>query len=310
LDQQFNFVYASGDDKLCRKVAKAAGERFIPISLNRDGLNVAIVDETADINSAVEKLVYAKFINNGQYPTVPDQIYVHERLFDDFLVKTKIFLYVFYGENIGSSKDYGRLIDDAQVNELLKLVKSNHGGQLENKLKYDVDKKFFEPLIITNPSAQSQLSTGEVKGPVIVLHKFGELDELHNKFANQEVRNFYYFTKSLKRKLTFFEKFKKSNVIVNNGGIQYLDPYYPYGSTGAFAYSNLGGKNGFKTFSMLRTIVDGGNLWYWKSILPPFTQEKYGGLKKYKMFNRITNRLVRNTGLGLGLAFGYFYFIR
>jgi len=143
IKSSFNFVYASGDDNLCRNVAKLAGDKFIPFALNRSGINIAVVDETTNLNDAVEKIVYSRFLNNGQFPTSPDQIYVHEKIFNDFLVKSKIFLYVFFGEHIEKSKDYGRLLSADKVNEVTKLIKSKGVGQLETRVEANPEKKTF-----------------------------------------------------------------------------------------------------------------------------------------------------------------------
>jgi len=175
-------------------------------------------------------------------------------------------------------------------------------------LKPTQKKRLLEPVILTNTLESGKLMENELRAPVLIINKFSEVADISKRLNDKNVRNIYYFSNTLKNKVDFVDKYKNANIVINNADLQHLDPYYPYGSNGIFAASNIGGKYGFKTFSINRTITDKGMLPYFKTILPPFNAEKYSSLKKYKTLSRLTNRKVKKIGLGIGLIAAYFYF--
>ncbi len=68
-----------------RAVQKAAGEAFIATNLELGGKDPAYVRADADLAHAVENLVDGACFNAGQSCCGIERIYVHERLYDDFV---------------------------------------------------------------------------------------------------------------------------------------------------------------------------------------------------------------------------------
>lgn len=66
-------------------VQSAIGQRFISAGLELGGKDPAYVREDADLPHAIENLVDGAFFNSGQSCCGIERIYVHERLFDDFV---------------------------------------------------------------------------------------------------------------------------------------------------------------------------------------------------------------------------------
>ena len=64
---------------------RAASERFIGTGLELGGCDPAYVRHDADLAHAIENLVDGAFFNSGQSCCGIQRIYVHERLYDDFV---------------------------------------------------------------------------------------------------------------------------------------------------------------------------------------------------------------------------------
>ncbi len=306
LELPVNFVYASGNSHQCKEIYHLAGEKGIPVALNKRGLNIAVVHKSADLNHATERIVHGRFINAGQFNTSPDHIYVHESLFTDFLVKSKIHVYCNYA-NPEKNRDYTRLINQDQVKKILDLAsKENHGGQLETKINYDLEGNLVEPVIITNPKDGSKLVTNPVRGPVLTLIKYKDIDEIIDKVkAQSNVNNVYYFANDSEQQLKFISKVTNCNVFINEAGTQVFNFNLPIGSVGGTANAKIGGAYGVKTFSNSRIVVEGKGLRQFKTLVPPFSGDKYKAFHRFDWLKKVNVRQGRLLATGLGLFLTY-----
>lgn len=296
----FDFVYGTGDMELCRKISRLASERFIPFAVNLDGVNAAVVDETANIQAAADKIFNARFDNIGQTITSPDFVYVSEKVFNEFLVKIKINVYCAFGEDIKRSPEYGRIADDEQMKLLISIINEEHGGQLETTKIYDEEERYLEPVIITNPKKTSKLVNSMVRGPVLTLISYSSQEEVYNDLLTRNnLTNLYYFTTDLHRRITAINNFKNLNIFINDAGTQEHNIYMPGGASGPFSYSKLNGISGFNTFTTPRSVQEKGSLQILNNLLPPVTQEKLKKLNRYTFLKFTKVRHVKQGGLGL-----------
>ncbi len=80
-----DFVSFTGSVTAGRAIQNAASSRFIDLGLELGGKDPAYVREDADLALAVEGLVEGAFFNSGQSCCGIERIYVHERVYDDFV---------------------------------------------------------------------------------------------------------------------------------------------------------------------------------------------------------------------------------
>ena len=84
-DPRVDFVAFTGSVDGGHAVQQAAAARFIGSGLELGGCDPAYVREDADLAHAVENLVDGAFFNSGQSCCGIQRIYVHRRLYDDFV---------------------------------------------------------------------------------------------------------------------------------------------------------------------------------------------------------------------------------
>ena len=84
-DPRVAFVAFTGSVDGGRAIQRAAGSRFVGTGLELGGCDPAYVRQDADLTHAVENLVDGAFFNSGQSCCGIQRIYVHERLYDDFV---------------------------------------------------------------------------------------------------------------------------------------------------------------------------------------------------------------------------------
>jgi len=84
-DARVDFVAFTGSVAGGHAVQRAASERFIGTGLELGGCDPAYVRHDANLEHAVENLVDGAFFNSGQSCCGIQRIYVHEKLYDDFV---------------------------------------------------------------------------------------------------------------------------------------------------------------------------------------------------------------------------------
>ena len=86
-DPRIDFVNFTGSVAGGHAVQKAISDKFIAAGLELGGKDPAYVRADADLDNAVENLVDGAFFNSGQSCCGIERIYVHERVYNDFIEK-------------------------------------------------------------------------------------------------------------------------------------------------------------------------------------------------------------------------------
>ncbi len=66
----------TGSTRVGRLVAEAAGRNLTPVTLELGGKSPAIIDRSADLDEAAQRIAYAKLLNAGQTCIAPDYVLV------------------------------------------------------------------------------------------------------------------------------------------------------------------------------------------------------------------------------------------
>lgn len=125
------------------------------------GKSPVIVDETANIKVASERICFGKFTNAGQTCVAPDYILVHESVKDDLITALSKTLREFYGQNIQQSPDYGRIVNLKHYHRLTSLLNSAQmnivfGGHS------DEDERYIEPTLLDHVTSDSAIMQDEI----------------------------------------------------------------------------------------------------------------------------------------------------
>ena len=81
----FDHIFYTGSPQIGKVVMRAAAEHLTSVTLELGGKSPVIVDESADIEAAAERLVWGKLLNGGQICVAPDYVLVHESRKEELL---------------------------------------------------------------------------------------------------------------------------------------------------------------------------------------------------------------------------------
>jgi aldehyde dehydrogenase (NAD+) len=273
----FDHIFFTGSTPVGKLVMKAASQNLTSVTLELGGKSPTIVDESADIKSAAEKICWGKFMNAGQTCIAPDYLIVHESIKDKFVSNFKSAVENFYGpfDAILNNKDYSRIIDSKHYDRLYELVSDaqNKGAELIFPSNSRNNDKFIPPMVLTNVSLDMTIMKEEIFGPVLPIVSYQNEDEIFEIIdRNPKPLALYIFSqkKSLVKKI--ISKVASGGVMINNVVIHFTNTNIPFGGIGNSGVGNAHGFFGFKAFSHEQAIMRQKYFSLIDILFPPYTK--------------------------------------
>jgi aldehyde dehydrogenase (NAD+) len=277
LELPFDHILFTGSASVGRKVMAAAARHLTPVTLELGGKSPAIVDETADIETAAERLAWAKFVNAGQTCLAPDYVLVHESVARKLEASLRAAIERFYGadeETRLRSVDLASLVDAASAGRLDRAVKETvaSGARVVIGGGVDVPGRRMAPTVLAEVPDDSAIMAEEIFGPVLPLLTYRDLGEAIRRVqGRQKPLGLYIFSRSTPRVEEVLRGTSAGGTCVNNALLHYANPYLPFGGVGESGMGNYHGRWGFEAMSHPRAVL---RQTFWAStklLFPPYT---------------------------------------
>jgi alpha-ketoglutaric semialdehyde dehydrogenase len=178
-------VSFTGSTETGRIVGETCGRMHKRLSLEMGGKNAMIVLDDANLDLALEGVLWGAFGTTGQRCTATSRLILHRKIHDrfvDMLLERTATLKLGDGRKKGT--DIGPMINAAAVEKVERYVEIGQaeGAALRCGGKRPAGKKFstgffFEPTIFTGVKAGSRLEQEEIFGPVLSIIKVKNTDE-------------------------------------------------------------------------------------------------------------------------------------
>ncbi|HHC9165258.1 TPA: aldehyde dehydrogenase [Staphylococcus aureus] len=251
----FDYVFFTGSENVGKIVYQAASENLVPVTLEMGGKSPVIVDETANIKVASERICFGKFTNAGQTCVAPDYILVHESVKDDLITALSKTLREFYGQNIQQSPDYGRIVNLKHYHRLTSLLNSAQmnivfGGHS------DEDERYIEPTLLDHVTNYSAIMQEEIFGPILPILTYQSLDEAI-AFIHQRPKplSLYLFSEDENATQRVINELSFGGGAINDTLMHLANPKLPFGGVGASGMGRYHGKYSFDTFTHEKSYI-------------------------------------------------------
>ncbi|HIG39571.1 MAG: aldehyde dehydrogenase family protein [bacterium] len=175
-DERLKLLSFTGSPAVGWDLKSKAGKK--PVVLELGGNAAVIVDEDADIDDAVNRIIFGAFYQSGQSCIGVQRIFIHERIYSEFksqlVNKTKDL-------KMGDPKDRDTFIGP--------MISENEATRLEGWIQEAVFQgatllcggnrtgNMLEATLLENVGLSSQANTEEAFGPLANLSKFSDFDE-------------------------------------------------------------------------------------------------------------------------------------
>jgi len=272
----FDHLVFTGSTRVGRLVAEAAGRNLTPVTLELGGKSPAIVDVSADLEEAAERIAYGKLLNAGQTCIAPDYALVPENALQSFAEKVRAQMRRMFGAD-PSNKDYTSIISDRHYARLESLVAdaAQRGAKILQPAKADdpnwkAHRKFPPTLIVGATEAMTSMQE-EIFGPVLPVLGYRDAAEAI-AFVNARDRPLalYWFGKDRAARDEVLARTISGGVTINDCLFHFAQINQPMGGVGASGTGVYHGEWGFRTFSKLKPVFYRSKFNRLADLYPPY----------------------------------------
>lgn len=238
----------TGSTPAGQELYRAAAENITVLRLELGGKAPFIVMDDADIVKAVEGAVAARFSNCGQVCTCNDRMYIHEKVYDEFMEKFIARVkQIKIGPSLAEDTQMGPKVSKDEVDKLWNMyhraveqgAKVLYGGKpLEGPL---FEKGFwFPPTVLEVEDNSLDIMHQETFGPMIAAMKVKSLEEAV-AYANDCVYGLsaYLYTRSHKNIMIATRDLEFGEIYTNRSIGEELNAFH-----NGYKTSGVGGEDG------------------------------------------------------------------
>ena len=274
----WDHIFFTGSPEVGKIVMRAAAEHLSGLTLELGGKNPAVVDATADLRDAAEKIVWGKFLNNGQTCVAPDYLLVEESVQPALLMELTAAIQRAYnptGAGIEQSDSLARVVNKHHFARLAGLLEDaqTKGATVAAGGMVDEAQNYIEPTLLTNVPVGARVLQEEIFGPLLPVLTFKTLAET-TEYINARPKPLaqYVFTTSAENRRYLLENVSAGGAGVNETVLHFAHPELPTGGVGNSGLGKAHGHAGFLAFSnekgVMRQRVGFTGI---KAMYPPYT---------------------------------------
>ncbi|MDR1980707.1 MAG: aldehyde dehydrogenase [Tannerellaceae bacterium] len=252
LKQRFDYIFFTGSARVGRIVMAAAATHLTPVTLELGGKSPCIVDASAHIAVAAQRIVWGKLLNAGQTCVAPDYLLVHTSVKTALIEEMIRCIRLFYGEEARLSPDYPRLVSTATADRLASLLEGAtilYGGTV------DREERYIEPTLLDVASLDCPLMREEIFGPLLPVCGISSVDEAVAYINSRPKPLALYYFGDTKRGRDVIRRTSSGGACINDTVLHIVNPALPFGGVGESGMGSYHGRAGFETFSHRRSVL-------------------------------------------------------
>lgn len=251
----------TGSTPVGKLLMKQAADTVKKVSLELGGNAPFLVFDDADVDSAVEGAIAAKFRNAGQTCVCTNRFYVQSGIYDRFVERFSTAVSALkVGSPLEAGVVQGPLVDDRAVHKVEELVadaQANGAKVTVGGYRHALGHSYFQPTVIVDANHSMRMSKEEIFGPVAAIYSFEREDEAI-AIANDTPFGLaaYFYSQDLGRVMRVSEALKYGIVAINEGIV--TTEFAPFGGVKESGIGSEGSKYGIQDYLNLKYICLGG----------------------------------------------------
>jgi acyl-CoA reductase-like NAD-dependent aldehyde dehydrogenase len=215
-DDRFKLLSFTGSPSVGWKMKTDAGKKKVVLELG--GNAGAIVDQTANLDWAVKRLVYGSFAYAGQVCISVQRIYVVSAVFDEFARRfVEAVRAVKVGDPLDPDTDLGPMVEEKAVQRTHQWVTEALGGGARALIGGEPDGRWYPPTVLVDVARDAMICSEEAFAPVVNLFAVDSFAD-----ALREINDSRFglqcgvFTGSLDHALGAHDELEVGGIIVND----------------------------------------------------------------------------------------------
>jgi aldehyde dehydrogenase (NAD+) len=278
LELPFDHIFFTGSPAIGKQVMQAASRHLTSVTLELGGKSPTVVDQSAHLKEAAQKIAFSKFLNNGQTCIAPDYVLVHEEVEEEFTKYLIEAIQAMFGsdyDQIKQSDAYARIVNERhyfRIVELLNDAVEDGAHPIFGGIP-EVTERFIPPSLLTNVPLEARIWDEEIFGPVLPIRSFRDLKEVA-QFIRSKPKPLaqYIFTRNKQTKEYLLSQTSAGGVCINDCLLHFMNHELPFGGVNNSGIGKSHGKYGFLEFSNAKAVLNQriGNPAL-KPLYPPYT---------------------------------------
>jgi len=253
LKQKFDYIFYTGSTAVGRIIHAAAARHLTPVTLELGGKSPVFLDDSANMELAVRRLLWGKLINAGQTCIAPDYLLCSKKVQEVFVAKAKEILEKFLGSEPQKSLDFGRIINKRHTERLAGYMSCGRaviGGSV------DPEDLYVAPTVLVDVDPDSKVMKEEIFGPILPVINVESVDEAISFInARDKPLTMYVFSTRSRTVDAILSKTSSGGACVNDAMVQLSVHNLPFGGVGESGLGAYHGKESFLTFSHRKSVL-------------------------------------------------------
>lgn len=260
LEVRWDHICFTGSPRVGHTIMAAAAKHLTPVTLELGGKSPCIVDKTADIRRAAQRIAWGKGINTGQTCVAPDYFLVHEEVASSLIKQLEKCFHQYYGEDILTCSEWPRIISRHHFDRLCALIENrNPHSTIAFGGAHDTEALKIEPTCLTGITLEDPVMNEEIFGPLLPIVTYKTLDE-----AFAIVRHFekplatYIFSDDKAIQQRVINELDFGGATINDVVIHLANNHMGFGGVGNSGMGAYHGKVGFDRFTHYKSTLKKG----------------------------------------------------
>ncbi len=179
-----DMVSFTGSTRVGKLISSVASETLKKVALELGGKNAQVIFPDADLDEAVDAVVFGTYFNVGQCCNGSSRIIVHKDIAESFVAqvmeRSKL---VRFGDPMDESTQVGAIVTQTHNAQIHKHVEAAQAAGAKVVLGgaplvvEGLSNQFYQPTILTDVTPEMAVAQDEVFGPVLSVMTFETLDE-------------------------------------------------------------------------------------------------------------------------------------
>lgn len=178
-------VSFTGSTETGRNIASVCGQQLKKVSLEMGGKNAVIVMDDADLDLAVEGILWSAFGTSGQRCTACSRVIVHEDVKEELEKRLLVAMEdLTIGNGLDESVKVGPIINQAGMDKIKRYIEIGKkegakllaGGEVLTEGAFGKG-NYFAPTIFTDATVDMRIAQEEIFGPVVTLVPVASFEE-------------------------------------------------------------------------------------------------------------------------------------
>lgn len=272
----FDHLVFTGSTAVGRLVAQAAARNLTPVTLELGGKSPVVIDASADLPLAAERIAFGKLLNAGQTCIAPDYVLVPSAIKDAFIAALRAAMTRMYPRFQGNP-DYTSIVSDGHHQRLRELVADAQarGAQVISLASADEEPdpstRQLAPSVLLGVDDTMRVMQEEIFGPLLpVVTCDSTQAAIDYVNARERPLALYWFGSDRVSRERVLTQTISGGVTINDTLLHVAQEGLPFGGVGPSGQGHYHGEFGFRELSKEKPVFFQSRFSGVRLLYPPY----------------------------------------